>query len=690
MGKLSSIRGSLTVLSMSAMAMPIQTYAQDATQGDNSLDPVEFLELPRVASVSASHDGRYLSYVLSAPDWAEDETVETLRILRCGDDGCARTALNNLPESPETEAIWRPRSHQFVVVAEVEEEGGDQIHFFDPETGEASQVTNHPGGVRQVSWLPDGSALIYESDAEAEDDAANEWSIEPFGSADADALYRVDMTSGETSVVFASAGLIEGYSLSENGRYLIVRQRFDPVAEDRDAAELWRIDLRSGESRQLTDNRIRENGARLAPDGETFAYIASVNAGGEPYYEDNLFVQAVGEEAPRLLFPHEPLEVQDFEWDRSGESMWVVGNSGLRSQLYRVRVRDGALTQVTFGDHSLSDWTYDSESGRHFGRFANEHSPGEIHEIDPRTGVLRQRSAIYSTALSGVTLPKQRAFTWSAADGQKLEGLLVYPVGYQTGQRYPLVTITHGGPRSSAQFGSWNASRYVPVLAGQGYAVFLPNHRGGTGYGDAFMRAMVGNYFRNAHTDVLSGVDALVANEIADADRLIKMGWSAGGHMTNRLITMTHRFVAASSGAGVADWVSLFGESDRRSGRIPWFGGTPWQENAPLPSYRSQSPVFDAWKVRTPTLFWSGGDDERVPPTQAILMFRAVRDTGTPTALYLGKGEPHNFRQPSHKLFKINRELAWYAEHLGRDAYEADLPAIDPRTEDSGSDGTAP
>ncbi|WP_162814883.1 TolB family protein [Erythrobacter aureus] len=262
--------------------MPIQTYAQDATQGDNSLDPVEFLELPRVASVSASHDGRYLSYVLSAPDWAEDETVETLRILRCGDDGCAGTALNNLPESPETEAIWRPRSHQFVVVAEVEEEGGDQIHFFDPETGEASQVTNHPGGVRQVSWLPDGSALIYESDAEAEDDAANEWSIEPFGSADADALYRVDMTSGETSVVFASAGLIEGYSLSENGRYLIVRQRFDPVAEDRDAAELWRIDLRSGESRQLTDNRIRENGARLAPDGETFAYIASVNAGASP------------------------------------------------------------------------------------------------------------------------------------------------------------------------------------------------------------------------------------------------------------------------------------------------------------------------------------------------------------------------------------------------------------------------
>lgn len=154
--------------------------------------------------------------------------------------------------------------------------------------------------------------------------------------------------------------------------------------------------------------------------------------------------------------------------------------------------------------------------------------------------------------------------------------------------------------------------------------------------------------------------------------------------MTNRLITMTNRFVAASSGAGVADWVSLFGESDRRSGRIPWFGGTPWQENAPLPPYRSQSPVFDAWKVRTPTLFWSGGDDERVPPTQAILMFRAVRDTGTPTALYLGKKEPHNFRRPSHKLFKINRELAWYAEHLGRDAYEADIPEIDPRTEDGG------
>ena len=82
MGKLSSIRGSLAALSISAAAMPVQIYAQDATQGENSLDPVEFLELPRVASVSASHDGRYLSYVLSAPDWGEDKAVKTLRILR--------------------------------------------------------------------------------------------------------------------------------------------------------------------------------------------------------------------------------------------------------------------------------------------------------------------------------------------------------------------------------------------------------------------------------------------------------------------------------------------------------------------------------------------------------------------------------------------------------------------------------
>ena len=185
---------------------------------------------------------------------------------------------------------------------------------------------------------------------------------------------------------------------------------------------------------------------------------------------------------------------------------------------------------------------------------------------------------------------------------------------------------------------------------------------------------MVGSYFNNAHHDVLDGIDALIDLGLADPDRLIKMGWSAGGDMTTILITITVRFKAGSSGAGASDWTSMYGESDVRHNRTIIFGGEPWEKKAPLKSFARQSMLKDSWRVTTPTLFFAGGNDIRVPPTQSILIYRGVKATGTPTALYIASGEPHNFRKPSHRLFKINTELEWYARYVLGTDYEAVFP----------------
>ena len=115
-----------------------------------------------------------------------------------------------------------------------------------------------------------------------------------------------------------------------------------------------------------------------------------------------------------------------------------------------------------------------------------------------------------------------------------------------------------------------------------------PNYRGSTGYGDTFLREMSKGYFKQAHLDVMTGTDAVIAKGLADPAKLVKMGWSAGGHMTNKIITFTDRFKAASSGAGAANWISMYAQSDNREFRTPWFGGTPWQANAPIDLYWDQ------------------------------------------------------------------------------------------------------
>jgi len=186
----------------------------------------------------------------------------------------------------------------------------------------------------------------------------------------------------------------------------------------------------------------------------------------------------------------------------------------------------------------------------------------------------------------------------------------------------------------------------------------------------AVYRDVVGNYFRNMHLDVLAGVDALIAQGVADPDRLVVMGWSAGGHLTNKLITTTTRFKAASAGAGVADWTSMYAQTDTRVNRTVWFGGTPWQKNAPIATFWDNSPLKDVAGAKTPTLFFVGENDVRVPPAQSIEMYRALKSHGVPTHLYVAPREGHQWTELRHQIFKANTELAWFERYaLGRTTY---------------------
>ncbi len=203
-----------------------------------------------------------------------------------------------------------------------------------------------------------------------------------------------------------------------------------------------------------------------------------------------------------------------------------------------------------------------------------------------------------------------------------------------------------------------------------GYAVLKPNYRGSTGYGDEFLRDMVGHYFRQSHLDVMAGVDYLIERGIADSDHMVKMGWSGGGHMTNKIITHTTRFKAASSGAGAVNWTSMYAQSDTRVQRTPWFGGTPWQEDAPIDLYWGHSPLKDIYKATTPPLVLVGANDERVPPPQSVELYRALKSNGVQTHLYMAPREPHGWRELRHELFKINVELDWFEKHARGRSYE--------------------
>ena len=647
------------------------------------ISAVEFTEMNRLDDPSISPDGTVLAFVRSETDWDKNQVVKKLYLKADGDQTVSPVTLGSGTPVLELKsgAVWEPGGNGFLVLLDGGKNTKEQAFYYYSGTSTLAQLTSHNEDVENPQWSPDGSAVYFTASQRVEQKIrllrSRDYLIRDYETRAPKEVRRFDRSAGESEPVITGDFFVRNYALSRDGSQIIYMRADGGLIDDRQAGELWLHDLAASQSKQLTRNNYAEQSARLSPDNTSFAFIATVNEAGEPYYEDNLFVQKIGDVRPRLLMPDIALEVLDFAWDKAGQGLFLLGNSGLRTQLYHYNLDSEQLRRLTSGDHVIDNWTYDPVGDRHVAMVTSAANPGEVHRIDVTDtsgGTLIQLTGEYADWPARFAVPKQEAVSWTGRDGQPLEGLLVYPNDHAEGQPVPLVTITHGGPRSSSQFGAWNASRSVSVLAGQGYGVFLPNHRGGTGYGDAFMRDMVGGYFVNAHLDVLDGIDALIERGFADPDQLIKMGWSAGGHMTNKLVTITDRFKAASSGAGASDWLSMYGESDNRFNRTPWFGGSPWEEGAPIAKYREQSVVQDAWRASTPTVIYVGENDERVPPTQSILMYRALKAAGVETELFIADGEPHNFRKPSHKLFKVNNDLQWFARHLGREPFEPQWP----------------
>src|SRR4029077_12474160 len=118
---------------------------------------------------------------------------------------------------------------------------------------------------------------------------------------------------------------------------------------------------------------------------------------------------------------------------------------------------------------------------------------------------------------------------------------------------------------------------------------------------------------------------------LVNQDRLVLAGGSAGGTLVDKLVTMTDRVKGASSGAGISNWISLYGQTDSTSFRRTWFGGTPWRKDSPVELFWNNSPIKDVSKVKTPTLFFVGEADTRVGLAQSVEMFRGLKSLGVPT-----------------------------------------------------------
>ncbi len=659
-----------------------------AAEQPRPMTVVDLLSVPTQSDVQLGPGGSAALFVRTQADWDQDKGIS--HIWKVDADGMGLVQMTN-GKAGETSPRWSPDGTRLCFVATRD---GDTAQLFVQPVGggEAIQVSKHETSVSEPAWLPDGTRFAFIADdaegKEAKDAKKRSGDVISY---DRDYkqkhLWVLDLTTKTEKRLTEGSFSVVQYAISKDGATLVYSAAPTPLVDDGDKTEIYVRPSAGGAPRRLTDNHAGERRLALSPDGTSVLFIAATNERFEPYYQNHLFMVPTAGGTPRMLLADVSDEIDGADWSRDGKTVVVGANSGVRVVLWALDLATGRRSRLSEGDSSVLSVSIDPVSGGWAAIIGTASSPGDVW-VGLNIGAPPVRVTHFAEELAAAfRMPKVEVFTWTGRDGQKVEGLLTYPLDYTPGTRAPLVVQTHGGPAASStfRFASW--ATYTPVLAAKGYMVLDPNYRGSTGYGDAFLRDMVGHYFHQADKDVLAGVDALIAKGLADPNKLVAMGWSAGGHMTDWLVATTDRFKAAAAGAGAADWISMYAQSDVRTYRTPWFGGTPWQKGAPLALYLEQSPITHLSGAKTPTLLLVGGNDVRVPTAQSIEMLRAMRATGVEAELLVFPGEPHGLRTLKHRLHKVNAELAWFERHLYGRSYEMEKP---PATKKDGEGEKAP
>lgn len=634
---------------------------------------VDLVGLDRLVEPQLSPDGTMVVYQLNMTNWKANRRVPHIWVQPVG-GGAARQLTSG--DAPDVSPRWSLDSRTILFIR------AGQLATVPAAGGEPTALTTHASSVSSPAWSPDGRfAYFLSTDPPSAEQARRNQLRDDVFALDEDYrqrhLWRVSIADGTETRLTEGDFSAGPYRLSRDGSRIVMGRTPTPLDDDSNHLELWMTEADGSGAVQLTRNAIEEIDPDLSADGRAVLFLANANAALEPYYSGGVFVVPASGGTPQRLMPGFPYDVQRAAWAPGGRAIFFAANMGVHTELFRLDEGVTAPVQLTDGRHTIpaqpapSVWSLVPSADRMVFQFDEPTRYGDVYTLSLAPGAKPELvTHVYDGLARDFRLPRQERIEWKGPDATTIEGMLFYPQDYVEGRRYPLMVQLHGGPTLSDGFGFWGWMDYPQVLAARGWMVLRPNYRGSTGYGDAFLRDMVGGYFTHAHLDVLAGVDALVARGLADPDALAVMGHSAGGHLVNKLITVTDRFKAASSAAGAANWISMYAQTDTRVDRDLWFGGPPWGPKAPVDTYWDQSPLKHAARVTTPTIFLSGENDTRVPWQQSLEMFRALRANGVPTHLYIAPRDFHQWTELRHQLFKGNVELEWFEHYVRGRSYE--------------------
>jgi len=613
-----------------------------------------------------SPDGSRVAYVVTPVSRKDEHPASAIWL--ASTDGIVPPLKLTAGTANDRAPRWSPDGSSLYFLSDRAKRGVSQLYRIALDGGEAEALTGWEPGIDSPAPMPDGLTVAFlavnpeteeeKKRKEERDDPEVYGERWPF-----QRLRLLDLDSREVRTV-ASPGerhIVEIASSPDGSRLAVIAWPTPEIDYWNWNAELLAIDLAGDRATPIC--RLTSGGSDLlwAPEDHALfflAHLAPGMRGGQA-----VFAVDVAGGVPRPVSPDLEACPTGIGAGQDG-ALYVLMAQGLDSWIGKLDPEAKRLDRL----HDLAGnaWSLSvSANGEAL-------AVGRSGRVDYASvwagpaGDKLQKLTDLNPALEGVAWGQQTPLQWRAPDGLAIEGLLILPPGASREDGpFPLMTLAHGGPYGRfadelqtgwGQWGQW--------LATAGYAVLLPNPRGGMGRGHDFADRVAGAVGMEDWADVESGIDHLIAEGIADPRRLGIGGWSQGGFMTAWAVGQTRRFKAGIMGAGVSDWGMMVATSDLPHFEAMLGGSTGWEGTGPH-RHDALSPISFAAEVTTPVLILHGAEDERVPASQARFFARALREHGVPCELVVYPREPHGIRERNHQLDLVRRVRAWVEQWLG-------------------------
>jgi dipeptidyl aminopeptidase/acylaminoacyl peptidase len=651
-----------------AAALAIATVVAFA-QSASVVTPELILTIAQAADAQISPDGTTVVYQVSRPRRADEPP------------GAARTELwivpaaggesRRLTQSEDRLPRWSPDGKRIAFLGRRGDQALTQVQILDMAGGEARPLTSAPAAVGTFKWSPDGRWIAYTyTDSKTAAERANETQGKDWTVVDRNykhtRLYRVDAATGQSDLVTRADMTVHDFDWSPNGQQLVIGAAATPTIDDSFmGVRLYIVPAAGGTPEPFVSTEGKLGFPRWSPDGQSIAWLGATSV--DDPYAGSIFVAPVR----RAAGAADRVNVTP---DYEGTGLWLGWQPGTADSLTflaaerqdvklytmpaisRTRQTISAAGLVPAGTPSFSG------DGKRVAFIA--HLPSHPIEVFAGDVAAPKRITTLNPQLAGIQLGAQEVVSWNAKDGWTIEGVLVKPVGFRASQRYPLVLQPHGGPESADPNG-WNGSysRWGQMLAGAGYLTLYPNYRGSIGRGVAFAKADQRDLMGKEFQDMLDGIDHLVAQGLADPNRVGIGGGSYGGYTSAWATTYgSDRFKAAIPWMGISNWISMTGTSDifLENSTVHW----NLVMYANYDKYWERSPLKHIDGAKTPTLIIHGAADPRVPPGQSLELYTALKWKGVPVEYVVYPREGHGIAERAHQEDFMQRVLAFFDKYL--------------------------